>query len=39
MNIKQRLGDSELQACKDRQAVKSLLMQRHTTWRKQHGWS
>jgi Putative transposase DNA-binding domain len=38
INIAQRAGDLELQACKDRQAVKSLLMQRHEAWRKQHGW-
>jgi Putative transposase DNA-binding domain len=37
-NIERRVGDSALQACKDRQAVKSLLMQRHKVWRKQHGW-
>ncbi len=37
-NIEQRVGDLELQACKDRKAVKSLLMQRHEAWRKQHGW-
>ncbi len=37
-NIERRVGDLELQACKDRQAVKSLLMQRHEAWRKQHGW-
>ena len=38
-NIERRVGDFELQACKDRKAVKSLLMQRHETWRQQHGWS
>ncbi len=38
INIKQRAGDIALQACKDRKAVKSLLMQRHEAWRKQHGW-
>jgi len=37
-NIERRVGDRELQACKDRKAVKSLLMQRHEAWRKQHGW-
>ena len=38
VNIERRVGDLELQACKDRKAVKSLLMQRHAAWRKQHGW-
>ncbi len=38
MNIQRRVGDLALQACKDRKAVKSLLMQRHEAWRKQHGW-
>lgn len=38
-NIAQRIGDVELQACKDRQAVKALLMQRHVAWKQQHGWS
>jgi hypothetical protein len=37
-NIERRVGDLGLQACKDRKAVKSLLMQRHEAWRKQHGW-
>jgi hypothetical protein len=37
-NIERRVGDLELQACKDRKAVKSLLMQRHEAWKKQHGW-
>ena len=38
INIERRVGDLELQACKDRKAVKSLLVQRHAAWRKQHGW-
>jgi hypothetical protein len=37
-NIERRVRDIALQACKDRQAVKSLLMQRHEAWRQQHGW-
>lgn len=37
-NIARRVGDLDLQACKDRQAVKSLLMQRHEAWKQQHGW-
>jgi transposase len=38
-NIARRVGDSELQACKDRQAVKALLMGRHTAWKMRNGWS
>src|SRR5712691_5268509 len=38
INIKHRWGDDELRACKDRKAVKALLMQRHQVWKKQHGW-
>jgi len=38
INIERRLGDDELRACKDRKAVKALLMQRHQVWKKQNGW-
>jgi hypothetical protein len=38
-NLARLVGDTALQACKDRQAVKSLLMQRHARWRKQYGWT
>ena len=38
VNIERRAGDIALQLCKDRKAVKSLLMQRHEAWRKRHGW-
>jgi len=38
VNIARRAGDSALHLCKDRKAVKSLLMQRHEARRKQHGW-
>ena len=37
-NIAHRLGDEELRACKNRKAVKALLMRRHHAWKKQHGW-
>lgn len=37
-NIKQRVKDAALQACKDRKAVKDLLMQRHQAWKQQNGW-
>jgi len=33
-NIQQRVGDKQLRACKDRNAIKSLLMKRHEAWRK-----
>lgn len=38
LNIEQRWGDDELCACKDRKAVKALLMQRHQAWKMQNGW-
>src|SRR5258708_22631241 len=38
VNIARRAGDSALHLCKDRKAVKSLLMQRHEARRKQRGW-
>ena len=37
-NIAHRWGDNELHACKDRTAVKTLLLQRHQEWKIQHGW-
>src|SRR6266566_1864660 len=37
-NIMRRAGDIELQMCRDRQAVKSLLLQRHEAWKKANGW-
>jgi transposase len=38
LNVARRLGDSTLQACKDRKAVKALLAQRHQTWKTQNGY-
>ncbi len=38
LNIEHRLADDELRACKDRKAVKALLMQRHQEWKQQNGW-
>ena len=38
INIEHRWGDDELRACKDRKAVKALLMQRHQVWKTQNGW-
>jgi transposase len=38
-NVKCRVEDNELRACKDREAVKALLLNRHVAWKKQNGWS
>jgi hypothetical protein len=38
INIEHRWGDDELHACKDRQAIKALLLQRHQAWKKHNGW-
>lgn len=38
INIASRVGDAEIRACKNRLAVKALLMQRHEVWKRQHGW-
>ncbi len=38
VNIKHRLGDEELRACKDREEIKALLLRRHEAWKKQQGW-
>jgi transposase len=37
-NIARRVGDSKPHACKDKKAIKALLMRRHEAWRKAHGW-
>ncbi len=37
-NLANRWGDSELQACKEKQEVKALLLQRHQEWKTQQGW-
>ena len=37
-NIARRVGDSALQACKNKQEVKALLLQRHQAWKRQQGW-
>jgi len=37
VNISRRVGDTQLRACRDRKAVKALLMQRHEQWKKRHG--
>jgi transposase len=35
INLSRRVGDRALQACKDRKAIKALLMKRHAAWLKQ----
>ncbi len=38
LNIRHRLGDEELRACRGRKAVKGLLRRRHQEWKKQNGY-
>ncbi len=38
LNIEHRWGDAELSACKDRKAVKALLLERYQAWKQQNGW-
>jgi transposase len=37
-NIERRVRDTALQACKDKTAVKTLLLERHQGWKKRNGW-
>jgi hypothetical protein len=37
VNISRRVGDRPLRACKDRRAIKAVLMQRHEVWQQQQG--
>jgi hypothetical protein len=37
INISRRVGDTALRACRDRSAIKALLMKRHEAWRQQQG--
>src|SRR5581483_6126572 len=37
INISRRLGDNALRACRDRKAIKAMLMQRHEAWKQQQG--
>lgn len=36
-NISRRVGDKQLRACPDRNAIKALLLARHEQWKQQHG--
>jgi Putative transposase DNA-binding domain/Probable transposase len=38
INIRGRLGDEAMRACKNRKAVKALLLLRHQEWKIQNGW-
>lgn len=38
LNIEHRWGDEQLYACKDRKAVKALLLSRHQQWKQANGW-
>jgi transposase len=39
VNVSRRKGDRALHACKDRKAIKALLMKRHEWWKQEHGLS
>jgi transposase len=37
VNLSRRIGDTQLRACRDRPAIKAVLMKRHEAWKQQHG--
>ena len=37
VNLSRRVGDRPLRACRDRSAIKAVLMQRHEAWQQQQG--
>jgi len=37
VNLSRRVGDRQLRACRDRTAIKTVLMQRHEAWKQQQG--
>ncbi len=37
INLSRRVGDTQLRACRDRTAIKTVLMQRHEAWKQQQG--
>src|SRR5262249_52117859 len=39
VNISRRKDDRALQGCRDRKAIKALLMKRHEWWKQEHGLS
>src|SRR6266700_5821445 len=36
INLSRRVGDTQLRACRDRTAIKAVLMQRHEAWKQHH---
>ncbi len=36
-NLSRRVGERKLQACRDRKAIKALLLARHEQWKQEHG--
>jgi len=36
INLSRRVGDAQLRACRDRTAIKAVLMQRHEAWKQRH---
>jgi hypothetical protein len=37
INLSRRVGDRQLRTCKDRNAIKTMLLQRHEAWKQQQG--
>ena len=37
INLSRRVGDKHLRTCRDRKAIKAVLMQRHEAWKQQQG--
>ena len=37
INLSRRVGDTDLRVCRDRTAIKAVLMQRHETWKQHQG--
>jgi len=37
INLSRRVGDTQLRACRDRTAIKTVLMQRHEAWKQRQG--
>jgi len=37
VNLSRRVGDRPLRACRDRSAIKAVLMKRHEAWKQQQG--
>jgi transposase len=37
INLSRRVGDKQLHTCRDRKAIKAVLMKRHEAWKQQQG--